>query len=252
MEFVVSRLGERIYVDPDDERVTALRMAGGELNRGSTRLWDLVLAMREWDVVVDIGANYGEMLLGARLPERARLLCFEPNPRVTPFLRRSIAESRLDVELREIAVGPRDGRDTFAMDVVWSGRSGLLGSHRTDADHAITTLDVPVRTLDSELSLSDGESVCLKVDVEGGEHDVLRGASELLGSGRPWAMMLEILHMDAFEKARLANEFSMSVLDDRTGELVAVPPTTPGAVSELLTAGWIYPQDAVLTARVKP
>jgi FkbM family methyltransferase len=247
--YVVGATGHRLYVDAADQRAQELVRSEGVLAPGSNRLWDAVLAMEAWDVVVDIGANYGEMVLGAAIGDGTRIICFEPNPRVLPFLRRSIEESGLAIDLREVAVGASTGEATFVMDTVWSGRSGLADTHRTDADHALDTVVVPVRTLDSEVSLGDGESVCVKVDVEGAEFDVLGGARSLRASPSGWAIMLEVLHMDPFEKARLATDYTMRVMDRRTGDLVVVPPASPQRVAELLDSAWLHSQDAVLTAR---
>ena len=83
-----------------------------------------------------------------------------------------------------------DGTEgSFVVDSELSGRSGLAQSHRTDAAH--------------ELDLPTDDSGCMKVDVEGAELEVLAGAGEV-PSDRPWAVMVEVLHMDPFEKARLA------------------------------------------------
>lgn len=247
--YVLTGNGHRLYVDPGDARAAELLRAQGTLSPGSSRLWEAALAIEEWNVVVDIGANYGEMVLGAPLPEKARIVCFEPNPRVLPFLRRSIQESGMQIDLREVAVGATTTEATFVLDAVWSGRSGLESTHRTDVDHRLDSVVVPVRPLDQELALDKDSSVCVKVDVEGAEFDVLKGAHGLLESGRRWAIMVEVLHMDAFEKAQLAHEFTMRVMDRRTGNLIVVPPASAHRVSDLLQSGWVYPQDALLTAR---
>jgi FkbM family methyltransferase len=246
---IVGSTGHRLYVDGDDARGQELVRSGGSLSAGSSRLWMAALALDDWDVVVDVGVNYGEMLLSADVPVGARRIGFEPNPRVLPYLRQSIEESGLEVDLREVALGAAEAEASFVVDTEWSGRSGLAGSHRTDEEHVLDHVVVPVRTLDAELALSDGDSVCVKIDVEGAEFDVLAGARDLMSDERGWAVMLEILHMDAFEQARLASEFRMRVLDRRTGDLVVVPPASPQRVSELISSGWVHAQDAVLTSR---
>ena len=246
--FATTATGHRLHVDPDDERGQELVRSGAAMNEGSRRLWAAVLGQRDWDVVVDVGANYGEMTLGVPVPAGARIVCFEPNPRVLPHLRRSLREAGLAVDLREEAVGAREGTADFALDTVWSGRSGLAAVRRTDVENPVETVTVPVVTLDSALAPSDTDSVCLKVDVEGGELDVLEGARRLL-SGRPWAVMVEVLHLDLFEQAELAATCTMRVMDLRTGDLVVVPPASPHRVAELLGSGWVHGQDVVLTAR---
>lgn len=246
---VVSATGRRIYVDPHDGRGEQLVRSGGAFNRGTLVAWGTVLALEPWDVVVDVGVNYGEMLLGATLPAGARIIGFEPNPRVLPHLRRSLAEAELPVDLRVVALGATESVATFAADTEWSGRSGLVESHRTDADHVLETFDVDVRTLDSQVPLAETDRVCVKVDVEGAEFDVLAGARELIRRQAPWAIMMEVLHMDGFEKARLAEEFTMRALDRRTGDFVTIPPVSARRVDELLGGGWLHGQDVVLTVR---
>ncbi len=83
-QYVMGPSGHRMYVDPVDERARELIRADGTLTPGSNRLWDAALALEPWDVVVDIGANYGEMVLGAEVASAARIICFEPNPQVCP------------------------------------------------------------------------------------------------------------------------------------------------------------------------
>lgn len=251
-DHVVSVTGHRIYVDPADGRGEELVRSAGAFNRETLAVWDLALALEAWDVVVDVGVNYGEMLLGAQLPPAARLIGFEPNPRVLPHLRRSLDESGLSVDLREVALGATESEATFAVDTEWSGRSGLDASHRTDAMHDIETFHVPVRTLDSELSVGEFERVCVKVDVEGAEFDVLAGALSLTRRAAPWAILVEVLHMDGFEKARLAADYTMRALDRRAGQLVTIPPVSARRVDELLSGGWLHGQDVVLTARDEP
>lgn len=241
--------GQRMYVDPADARARELLRSGGGFSAGSTRLWRAALGLEAWDVVVDVGVNYGEMLLHAEVPAGARRIGFEPNPRVLPYLRRSIEESGLDVELREVALGATEAEASFVVDTEWSGRSGLAHSHRTDAAHELAHVTVPVRTLDDQLDLRTDDSVCIKVDVEGAEFEVLAGAGEVL-SDRPWAVMVEVLHMDPFEKARLAEDYVMRVLDVRTEELLVVPPASADLVAGLLDASWLHSQDVLLSARV--
>ncbi|WP_231249810.1 FkbM family methyltransferase [Nocardioides furvisabuli] len=248
----MSATGHRIYVDPSDGRGAELVRSAGAFNRGTLAIWDRTLELDDWDVVVDVGVNYGEMLLGAQLPPGARLIGFEPNPRVLPHLRRSLDESGLAVDLHEAALGAAESEATFAVDTEWSGRSGIAASHRTDAAHDIETFDVPVRTLDSELSVGESEKVCVKVDVEGAEFDVLAGAQSLRQRAAPWAILVEVLHMDGFEKAYLAEEYTMRALDHRVGELVTIPPVSARRVDELLSGGWLHGQDVVLTKRHAP
>ena len=50
-----------------------------------------LLAERPWTHVIDVGANYGEMLVGVELPQAATVIALEPNPFVIPYLTRTPA-----------------------------------------------------------------------------------------------------------------------------------------------------------------
>jgi hypothetical protein len=43
-------------------------------------MWRSLLAERPWTHVIDVGANYGEMLVGVELPRAATVIALEPNP----------------------------------------------------------------------------------------------------------------------------------------------------------------------------
>lgn len=242
-----NRLDTELHVDPDDAR-GPIKNKGG-LNRFSTRLWEIVLASGRWDLVLDIGANCGEMLLSVELPSDARVIAYEPNPRVLPYLRRSVSESDVPVDVRGLALSDVvDTQAVFSVATVWSGCSGIATTHRTDSPHhRIDQVIVPATTLDAELAELPWSALAAKIDVEGGELAVLAGARRLLADPRPWIMMLEIAHLSTFEIRELVGSFAVRLLDKRTGSLFRMPPVTPAMLGGLLTSDWLYTQDAVLT-----
>lgn len=245
---VVNARGRRLYAAPGDARGDSLIASGGDFNPGSLQLWQATLNLRPWDVVVDVGANYGEMLLGVDIPETARVIAFEPNPIVLPYLKRSIAESGMDLDLREKAVGacPADVQE-FVLDKAWSGVSGLRESHRSPLSTDLSVVQVPVTTLSTELAdLPREASVCIKVDVEGAERAVLEGAGELLRHRAHWAMMIEVLHMSDLEIHALANEHRAGMLDVARTSIIGVPRATEEASRNWVNASWLYRQDLVL------
>lgn len=245
---VVNALGRRIYVADGDSRGDALVAAGGDFNPRSLELWRATLALRDWDVIVDVGANYGEMLLGIDVPSSAEVVVFEPSPLILPYLRRSLGEAGMRVDLRECAVGARSAQtQEFLLDNAWSGMSGLRDSHRSGLSKDVTSVRVPVTTLSDGLKDLPAEvSVCIKVDVEGAELEVLEGAREFLAARPRWAIMLEILHMDYVEIRKLASEFRGGLLDRRRAQIVGVPRTTLEPLRNWVDASWTYRQDLVL------
>lgn len=172
--------GHRIYVDPRDPR-------GWEIVRGLGRghqpaliaLWQRINAELRPALAIDVGANYGEMTLSARYPAGTRLVAVEPNPKVAALLRRSVSRhpdaSRMKV--LEAVASDIEGSATLRIPMGWSGQASVVPLDSPD----IQEVSVPAHRLDDQgPELPDGGTLAIKVDVEGWELAVLRGASDLL------------------------------------------------------------------------
>lgn len=237
-------LGRTVYVDPLDARGQAMMTSRADANPDSLRLWQRLLDLAAWDHVVDVGANYGEMIAGARLPESAAVHVFEASPAVVPFLRETLGELGGDADLHQVAVGGEDAEEvTFNIDVRWSGKSGIA-AHQSVRREDVRVETVPMRTLDSVLTPAAGRW-CVKVDVEGAELDVLTGAKRLLTDPDLTVLMLEILHMSVQQVAKLAASHPLHGFDIVTGELRRLP-SDPLELGRVLHGGEVYRQDAVI------
>ena len=235
-------------MNPRDARGARLIESGGDANPSSMKLWNHVLALSDWDIVVDVGCNYGEMLLTADLPRRAEVLAFEPNSSVLPYLERSLREWGRPAELIRSAVAAEQAASAeFLRDMEWSGTSALANAGDGPANAASDR--VRVTTLDAELGgRRTLNSACIKIDVEGSEDAVLAGAATVLDEFERWVVMVEILHMTPDAIARLAQRHPLYLQDHRTGGLVRILSRSPVMVRTLLESGWVYPQDAVLAS----
>ena len=147
------------------------------------------------DVVYDIGANIG---LYARFLVRelnaGTVIAFEPweNNR-----RRFLANARLGgiearVKLLPYAVADFDGEAAFQVDDMQStsgtldaAQPGTASTGRANIGLSPLVTTVLTRTLDSLVAKGLGPARVLKVDVEGAEELVLRGAQQLLRNHRP-------------------------------------------------------------------
>ncbi|MFC7493351.1 MULTISPECIES: FkbM family methyltransferase [unclassified Nocardioides] len=241
----VTATGRRIYVDPADPRGERLVEADGDLNPGTLRLWRCALAMHPWDVVVDVGVNYGEMLVGVELPEGAEVIGFEPNPAVRELLALTLAESGVKAQIRPEAVSATAGTATFMVDSHWSGTSSLRDERHADSV-GWRSLEVAVTTLDRVID--PGRTFCAKVDVEGFERDVVAGAADAMRSARHWAMLLEVAHMSRPYLAALAEERVVLLMDRRTGALVRVPGGNAELVDDLLAKRWLHAHDCLVVS----
>lgn len=245
---VQNALNVRLYVDTSDLRGERLIAAGGDLNPLSLRLWNLLVGRWDWDLIVDVGANYGEMILGAVLPGRARAVAFEPYPEVHALLSRSVHESGRDVEVVPEAVGDYVGTVALFRDENWSGKSSTIIPKGSPAAQETV---VAITTLDEYFAGDSYPSACVKVDVEGAELSVLAGASAFIESVDEIAFLIEALHLSNEEIARLAREWQVFAFDGRYSRLIRVL-GSERVVAEVLRGGWCYPQDIVLVPRGRP
>jgi FkbM family methyltransferase len=126
------------------------------------------------DVFVDVGAHLGTYSLWAA-EQGARVIAVEPNPPVAVMLRSNLALNQIDAHVCEVAVADKPGVMKMA------GRDQLRMALASSGD-----VEVPVTTLNA--LVGDEEIAGVKVDVEGAELLVLRGAGKLLGRVPVWQL----------------------------------------------------------------
>lgn len=243
--------GRRMYVDPADARAQAILSAGGPLHPDAILLWGHVVGSRDWDVVVDVGANYGEMLLAAPPPGSAAVVAVEPNERVIPALRATLAGAYPDSTLITAAISDVDGETTFHDDLTWWGNSTLCGGWKFDRPHEWTEVTVPtlrLSTLLKDVGANAGATVAIKLDIEGVETAVLRDSLTTLSRLGAYALLIEIVRMDVDELAWLADHFTLQVLENDTSRIVLLDEVAQRHETTLLDAlhlPRIYRRDVV-------
>ena len=155
----------------------------------------LVGMLREGDTVLDIGANMGAMALPAAraVGPQGKVICIEPTVFGTRKLRRNL-ELNNDlvgrIEIRQLELVDQAGATPHAtMYARWPiGRAkGRHAGHHGVAEDCAGTATI---TLDEfcaadRLAKIDG----VKLDVDGNECGVLRGARRTLEAFRPWIIV---------------------------------------------------------------
>lgn len=135
-------------------------------------------------IVFDVGSHTG--LHFAHFVElvgpTGRVIGFEPIPSLAAALRKEF-QSKPYAEIRTLALADSPGRREFFYLVNAPGQSGLkfrTGVH----DSGTTRIQVETDTLDRQAA-SVGHIDYIKIDVEGGEIDCLRGGATTIGQYRP-------------------------------------------------------------------
>lgn len=152
-------------------------------------------------IILDVGANTGYTAAWfSTLAER--VYAFEPDPTNVEILREQIRIRGLtNVEIRVSAVGDSVGK----VELHRKERSGHHSLSDVGASRTIDTIEVPCTTIDRVMQDEGIETVTLlKVDVEGFEPEVMRGASAGLSSGAIRRVLFE--YSPAFYRRRGLDE----------------------------------------------
>ncbi len=160
-------------------RLDMWRFVRKQLQRGEAELRLLPRLVPRDRIAIDIGANRGVYThVLSRLTPHVE--AFEPNPTVFRRLRRALPAN---ARAHQVALADREGEAQLLVPVDhdrYADQRATLSAESADA--ASRPVAVPVRTLDSFAFQNVG---FIKIDVEGFEQAVLRGARETLRRERP-------------------------------------------------------------------
>jgi len=196
------------------ERIVAGRLAGREIliDRRGSGAWDDMLAGRfdaeiyeaiaqalpeSGGTVWDVGSHIGFHTLGfsTLVGSNGRVIGFEPNPSNRERLQQNIDRNpdlATRIEILPCCLSDQDGNCMFALSHdIDSGASSMSFLAGTDPSVDATTsarwdrVVVPVRTADALIRDGLRRPDVIKIDVEGAELVVLRGAAETIESEGP-------------------------------------------------------------------
>jgi len=178
--------------------VTAQLLLGKDM-AAEFQLLEVFCRKCERGCFVDVGANIGLYTLLLRAASPRPIIAYEPQPYLFKLLQWNIAYNRLpSAQARNLACGARRGELAFM-----TGLNGSVAFDQATASGARSAtssgsveeearraevgglMKVPVTTLDEDLA-DVPEIALLKIDCEGFEYQILRGAREILKRHRPF------------------------------------------------------------------
>ena len=161
-------------------------------------------------IVLDIGANIGvhTLHLAKLVGETGQVLAFEPNPVACEELQRNIALNQLkNVTVLQVALWERDGEELFRFpEDGMEAMGGLINTARFKEDYKAK---VETARLDTLLARLDAQKVdFIKIDVEGAELPVLKGAGALLDVDRRPIILCESASVNSISYSYTPDDLS--------------------------------------------
>lgn len=184
---------------PADNRADRLIEKGGVTQPHVLHAWEQVIALMQPAVVLDVGANHGEMIFPLLFRPDAAVVMFEPNVRLAELLKQSAREhiNCSQIRVEALAVSDTTGQGTLFLDMKWSGTSSLDykmpdARYKGEGEQHYKLQQIEKVSVDDYLARIGAPPgpLAMKIDVEGHEPHVVAGAHGALAS-RPFTLLVE-------------------------------------------------------------
>ena len=162
----------------------------------------LTKLVKKGDVVFDVGANFGwySCHFAQLVDETGQVHIFEPT-NVMEELKNNLMLNRFKAKcvLNQIALGQNEGIEFLFIPKKLGTAFASLREHSYAADKSVK-INVPVKKLDDYISVNKINKIdFIKMDVEGSEYSVLKGAENVLKQYSPVILLeLQDVHMKYF------------------------------------------------------
>jgi len=144
--------------------------------------------------VFDVGGHHGLMaIVSARaVGSHGKVVTFEPNPQSCKILQDNCRLNCIDnIRIEPVALSDREGETRFFAqqgDVTWN--SSIIREFATQAGRdEVVEFTVPLTALDAYVQCTHMVPNVLKIDAEGAEIMILRGAQKTIEQHRPALVM---------------------------------------------------------------
>jgi FkbM family methyltransferase len=177
----------------------------------------------EGDTVVDVGAHIGlySLIAAKRVGPSGKVIAIEPDPENFKILKKNILLNQLsNVEALECAVYSTRGKLRLFLPELEQGRTIFNTVMQDRARTSTNFLEVEANTLDNILeSINITEVNWIKIDVEGAELEVLKGAVNTLSSNKNIALVVEIHGIEIYmEMIKYLKTRNLMIMYEKSNE----------------------------------
>lgn len=225
----------KMYLNPNDMAVAAHIALDGVWEKEITRAW--ITAIEPESVVLDVGANYGYYgLLAGQFTDRHRskIIMFEANPKIIPYVSKSISINWLNETVKVENLAVSDKKEKLELTVLenYIGSSSVQTFEKLDTYmHSKMQLEINEKvkikatSLDLYCREKNIESVDLiKMDIEGYEETAYEGMREIIKKSPKATLFIEFTK-DAYDDPqkfynKLINDFGYVYTINSEGDIV--------------------------------
>ena len=188
---IIYKLEENCNIYLNKDEISYLLYTKGEFENANRALFKNLIIKDM--VFVDIGANFGiySIIASKLIGEKGKVYSFEPNKNEVKKFNKNLKLNRAytnNINLIEKAVGSYSGKTSFFIPESYKGAYGSI--KKPNISENCLKVELPITSIDEFVKSNDISKIDLiKIDVEGNELDVLKGAIKSIHKFKPIILM---------------------------------------------------------------
>lgn len=192
----------KYLLDLNDEFISKQIFTSGSADYFKFELVLRLLKVQSVDLLIDVGANIGEISLEALISNKAKsAICIEPDPENIKLLETNALLNGFSnpsiFRIHGVAAGTGEPSHLqLVKNKKNYGDHRILGFNANELSVFEEIVEVPNLRLDSIVSIPSGKSSVLFIDVQGYEIEVLKGAAGLLQQRVPTVLEISPLQLE--------------------------------------------------------
>ena len=168
--------------------------------------------LKKDNIAVDVGANAGivSTLMSACVGPKGSVYAFEPHPTIFDLLKRNVAQNGYAdrTSCKNCAVSDQVGSIFLS---VPEDHEANIGTAHVSSSGGAGGKSCQATTLDEQFAENSTVINLLKIDTEGHEPEVLRGANKILSSGSVQTVVFEDENSPGSESKRILTDLSFDI-----------------------------------------